>query len=103
MRIEWQVVSQQVNVVTQQGVEASLADAGDAAIFAFPEIAMMNKDGVGATFNSRVEQRLTGGNTSHETSDLGTSFHLQAIWAIIAELRGLQQLIQIVHQFFTFH
>jgi hypothetical protein len=28
---------------------------------------------------------------------------LQAIWAIIAKLCGLQQLIQIAHQFFTFH
>ena len=35
--------------------------------------------------------------------NLVTTFHLQAIWAIIAELRCSQQVIQIANQFFTFH
>ena len=99
MRVERQVVGQQVDVVGQQGFQALAADAGDAAILAFPEIAVMHEDGIGPARHGDVEQRLAGGDAGDDAHDLGASFHLQAVWAIIAELRGLQQPVQIVHQF----
>ncbi len=103
MSVQRQVVGQQIDIVAQQGFQTLAADAGDATILAFPEIAMMDEDGIGPARHGNVEQRLAGGYAGNDTHDIAASFHLQPVWAIIAKLRGLQQPIQILHQLFSFH
>ena len=82
-------------------------------IFDSPGFRYSTKDGTrvplnivrkkGTALDGRLDQGLAGGNTGDDAPHLGPSFHLQAVWAIIPELCGLQQLFQILHQFFTFH
>ena len=89
MRIERQVIGQQADVVGEQGFQPLAADAGDAAILALPEVAVMDENGIGSARDCGVEQRLAGGHAGNDTPYLGASFHLQPVWAIIAEVRGL--------------
>jgi len=101
--IERQMVSNEVDVVPEQRLQTRLANAGDAAILAAPEPAMMDEDGVRATFDRRVQQRLTGRYAGDQAPDLRASFHLQAVWAIIPEAPCLQQIVQVACQFVAFH
>jgi hypothetical protein len=85
MRIERQVIRKQADVVRQQGGHATLAKAGQATIFTFPEPAVMHQNGVGLVFDSRVDQSLAGGDATNDRAQRGPSFHLQSVWAIIVE------------------
>ena len=89
------MVSQQIDIVTNQRAKSAPENAGDPPLISFPEIAMMDKNSVGTSRHSRVEQGLAGSHTRHDTPNLSAAFHLQAIWAIIPVLPGLQQFIQI--------
>jgi hypothetical protein len=103
MGIERQVISQQVDVGGQQAAQALAPDAGHPAILALPEPAVVHQDGIGIALDGSLKQRLAGRDAGHQANDLGTSFHLQTIWAIIPEPSGLQQPVQIIHQFFALH
>ena len=98
MHIEWQVIGQQADVVRQQRRQAFLAHPGNAGILTFPEIAVVHQYGVGPFAHGKIQQFLAGSHPSDDFPDLATSFHLQAVWAIIAQFSGLQQTIQVLHQ-----
>ena len=87
MGIERQVIGEEVDVVGEQGADAATAETGDATILAFPEPAVMNEDRISAACNRGFEQRLAGGDAGDDAADLGASFHLQTVWAIIPEAR----------------
>jgi|APEBP8051073302_1049394.scaffolds.fasta_scaffold00138_11 serine protease DegQ len=103
MAVERQVIGDQVDVIVKQGAQAGSAQAGDATVFAAPEPAVMDQDGVGGTRDGDVEQRLAGGDAGDQGPDLRPSFHLQSVWAIIPEAPCVQDLVQVACQFLAFH
>ncbi|EKE17692.1 MAG: hypothetical protein ACD_10C00317G0001 [uncultured bacterium] len=103
VRIERQMVSQQVDVMANQSPQTLPAYPGDATIVTFPEIAVMHQNGIGISRHRRIKQSLAGRHSGDNALHLAASFHLQAVWAIIPKLTGLQKLIQILHQCVAFH
>lgn len=101
--IQGQVVGKKIDVGLEQGPQASLADTGDAAILAPPEIAVVHQDGIGFSSNGGIYQGLAGRHPGDNSAYLGLAFHLQAVWAIIPEPRRLQELVQIARQFISLH
>jgi hypothetical protein len=71
VRIERQVVGEQVDVVRQQQGQALLHPAGDAPVLAAPEQAVVHEDGVGAGGDGRLDQRAAGGHAGDDAPDLG--------------------------------
>jgi serine protease DegQ len=103
MAIEWQMIGDQVDIVLQQRLQARFAQAGDTTIFAAPEPAVMDQEGISVKLDGCVEQCLVGRDTGDQAPDFGASFHLQAVWAIIPETPWFQQLFQVACQFLAFH
>jgi serine protease DegS/serine protease DegQ len=58
----------------------------------------MHQEGVVTARRCSIDQCLAGGHSAQYPSNLGSTFHLQAIWAIITPVRDLQQIIQILAQ-----
>ncbi len=85
MHVERQVVGEQADVVGEQGAQAPTPETGHAAVLALPEQAVMHEDGVMPAGDRQVEQGLAGGHPAQHAQDLGASFHLQAVWAIILQ------------------
>jgi hypothetical protein len=71
VRIERQMIGQQVDVVSQQSGQALTPDTGHAAILALPEIAMVHQDGIGISGHCSIQQRLAGRDTGNQANDLG--------------------------------
>jgi hypothetical protein len=88
VRIERQMIGQQVDVVSQQSGQALTPDTGHAAILALPEIAMVHQDGIGISGHCSIQQGLAGRDAGNQANDPVASFHLQTVWAIIPELSG---------------
>ncbi len=101
--VERQMIGDEVDVVLQQGLQARLADTGDATVLTAPEPAVMDQQGVGTARHGGVEQGLAGGDAGDQSPHLGPSFHLQAVWAIIAKAPGVQEVVQVACQFLAFH
>ncbi|MCY1181413.1 hypothetical protein D9M73_219140 [compost metagenome] len=90
VHVQGQVERQQAYIVIQQGLQATLANAGDARVLALPEITMVHQHQIGLGLDGGIQQCLAGGNTTDNTADLRPAFDLQAIWAIILDLRAAQ-------------
>ena len=103
MRIQRQVVSEQADVMLQQQANAATARAGDAPVLAFPEVAVVHQQRIGAHADRRLDQRLAGAYSGNEAQNPGAPFHLQAVWAIIAKARHFEQLIEVAGQVITLH
>ena len=99
MGIEWQVVSQQADIMTQQRLDTTLFHTRKPGIFALPEKTVVNQQQVGIVPCRRIDQRLAGGNPANDPVYLGTALNLQAIGAIILESVRFQQAITVVNQF----
>src|SRR5690606_10911115 len=96
MRIQRQVVGKQADVVTQQSLQALLLHAAYARILAFPEVTVVNEDGIGLLNHGGIDQRLAGGDATDHALDTVATLDLQAIGAVVAELLRLQQPVQCV-------
>jgi hypothetical protein len=103
VRIERQVVGEEADVVRKQRFQARLADAIDAAILAAPEPAVMHQDGVRPGRDGGADQVLAGRHAADNTVHLGATFHLQAVWAIIAETSDFEDLVEMAFQFRSLH
>ena len=103
MRVERQVVGEQVDVMAEQAGQTRLASGDDPAVLAAPEPAVMHDDSIGPAGDGAFYQGKTGGDAEKHLADLVASFHLQAVWAIIAESRGVQQFIQIALKLNSLH
>ena len=99
VRIERQVVGEQVDVVRQQQRQPLLHPARDTAILATPEQAVVDKNGVGLRRYGRFDQRAAGRDTGDDFVDARAPFHLQAVRPMVLEARGLQQRIEGLQQF----
>ena len=98
MRIERQVVGEQIDVVGQQQRQTLLHPARHAAVLAPPEQSVVHKNGIGACLRSRCDQRPAGGYTRHETLNVHFPLNLQAVGAMVLKARRLQQRIKGLQQ-----
>ena len=88
-----QVIGQQVDVIAYQAGHAPALDAGNRLRLAFPEIAVMHEDGIGAEFDGGVDQCLAGGDPANQVFDLGVRLDLQTIRTVVRKLLGIEVLI----------
>ena len=93
VRIQRQVVGQEVDLVSQQARQALFHPAGDAPILAAPKQTMVNQQGIRSGLDGGVDQRQAGGDARDHMADGVTAFHLQAVGAVIFEALRLQQLV----------
>ena len=94
MRVERQVVREQVDAVRQQALDALLQPAGDAPVMATPEQAVMHQQRVGAACDRRIDQRQARGDAGDDLAHLGAALDLQTVRPIIPEPLRLQQRVQ---------
>jgi hypothetical protein len=80
--------------MSQQARHALFAKSGDATVLGFPEPAVVHQQGIGPALDCRLDQGLAGGDSAHHAAHLLPAFHLQTVWAIIAEPRGIEFLVQ---------
>src|SRR5690606_15034583 len=103
MHVQRQVIGKQVDVVGQEGAQTLAPESGDTAVLALPEQAVMHEDGVMATGDRAVEQRLARGHAAQHAGHFGPSFHLQTVWAIILEPLSVEQGIEMVPELDELH
>lgn len=103
MGVQGQVIGEEVDIPAQQGRQALFAKAGDPAILAPPEPAVVHQHPVRLLGHRRIQQGLAGGHPADQTAYGFPAFHLQAVWAIILETAGFQKLIQIGRQCVSLH
>ena len=101
--VERQVIGVEADVMLEQQADAAAACAGDAPVLAFPEIAVVHQQRIGAGGDGRLDQRLAGGDPGDEAGNACAAFHLQPVWAIIVEAWNLEQRIEIAGEFVTLH
>ena len=85
----------EIDVVLDQQCDAPLAHADDARLFATPEVTLMHDDRVSTGFDRRAEELDRRGHAGRDALDARPPFHLQPVWAIIAEPRGIQVLVEV--------
>ena len=57
----------------------------------------------GAALDGRAHQVERSGDAGHDSADFGAPFHLQPVWAIIAETGDIEILVEISLEFGTLH
>ncbi|MNK78159.1 hypothetical protein D3C87_977790 [compost metagenome] len=90
MVIQRQVESHQVDVGAKQPFQARMFLADDPGVLVFPEIAVMDQDGIGAGLDRRVDEGQAGRHAGHHVGDLRSTLHLEAVRAIVLETRNFQ-------------
>ena len=63
----------------------------------------MHDDRIGARLDRRIEQLDRCRDACCDATDIRASFHLQPVWAIIAELGDVEVLAQVVVQLLALH
>ena len=96
--IQRQVVGEQVDVVGQQQRQALLHPAGDPAVPAAPEQAVVHKNRIGLRRNGRLDERAAGRDAGDDFANLRPPLDLQAIGAVVLEALGLQQRVKGLQQ-----
>ena len=91
VRIERQMVGQQVDAVADQAGDTPPLDTDDWLRLALPEITVMREQRTGAGGGRGVDQCLARGDAADEFADLGAGFDLKAVGAIIVEVRDLEE------------
>ena len=94
MGVQRQVVGEQVDVVREQQGQALLHPAGDAAILAAPEQAVVHKDGVGLGLHRRLDQGAAGSDARNQPPHVFLALHLQPIGPVVLEPLGLEQAVE---------
>ena len=94
MGIQGQVVGEQADAVFEQHRNALASHPDQPRIFAAPEIAVVNQNGVGARSDRGAQQRKAGRHTGDDPLNAVSAFHLQAVWAIIGKAARFEQAIQ---------
>jgi hypothetical protein len=99
VRVQRQVVGEQVQVGAQQQAQALLHPAGDAAVLAAPEQAVVNEQGVGLGVDGGLDERAAGGHARDDLADGRAALDLQAVGSVVLEAAGGQQQVECVQQF----
>ena len=90
MRVQRQMIGNQVDAVGKQGGDALFFPAGDGGGFAFPKHAVVDKQGIRAGLGGKIYGGAAGGYGGGDFADAFRAFHLQAVGGIVFELGGLQ-------------
>src|SRR5690606_11050928 len=90
MNIQRQVISQQADIMTQQGCQPALLHAHYAGVFTLPEIAMMDEDQIGLSGHRSIDQFLAGSYATDNLPHVTAAFDLQSIRAVISYLRRIE-------------
>ena len=93
VRIQRQVVGQQIDIVRKQQRQSLLHPAGDAAVLAAPEQAVVNQQRIRAFIYGSLNECFACSHARDDFFDLGASFHLQTVGAVVLEQLRLQQLV----------
>ena len=99
MRIQRQVVGEKVDVVAQQQAEPLLHPAGDAAVLAAPEQAVVHEDGIGLGMDGGLDQRAARGHAGDDLAHRGAAFDLQAVGPVVLEALGGEQQVERMEEF----
>jgi hypothetical protein len=94
--VERQVVGIEVDAVAEQQRQALLQPAGDAAVHAAPEQAVVDQQRVGAARDRRLDEGAAGGDAGDDLAHLGAALDLQTVRPIILEAPGVEQGVQAV-------
>jgi hypothetical protein len=95
VRIERQVVGEQVDAMRQQQLDALLQPAGDAAVLVLPEQAVVHEQRIGLVRDRRLDHRAARGDAGDDAADLFPALDLQTVRPIIPEPADLQRGIQV--------
>ena len=90
VRVQRQVVGEQVDVVGQQQRQTLLHPPGDATIVSAPEQSVVDQYGVGASVHRGLDQRTTGGDAGHNFSNDEPTLDLKAVGPVVAKPRRLK-------------
>ena len=94
MGIQRKVVSKQIDIVAQQCLQTLLFHAPHPLILTFPEVTMVDQNGISVFHDRRIDQRLTGRDPADYTADLLAAFHLQSIGTVVLKLVRSQLLVE---------
>ncbi|OIQ66909.1 hypothetical protein GALL_515180 [mine drainage metagenome] len=103
MRVERQMVGEQVDVRRQQQPEALALLPDDAGIFAAPEIAVMHQNRIGLQRHGALDQRQARRHPGDDAPDLIPAFDLQPVWAIIGKTRAIEISVDFALQMVSAH
>ena len=92
--IQGKVIGKQIDIVAQQGLQALLFHAANPLILTFPEITMVNQNGIRFFHDRRIDQGLAGGDPADHTADLFAAFHLQSIGTVVLKVIRSQLLVE---------
>ena len=98
MRIQWQVVGIQIDVVCQQSLQALFHPTHHTAILPAPKQTVVHQHSVGLGMNGGIDQLAAGRDARHHFVNLTATFHLQAIGSIVFKSFRLQQLVKRLKQ-----
>ncbi len=98
VQIQRQVIGQQADVMLEQGFQAALLHAGNARVFAFPEITVVHQYQVGLGFDGGVQQGLACGHAADDAHHLRATLDLQAIGAIIGNFCAAEIAVRFLDQ-----
>ncbi len=101
--IQRQMIGQQTDIVLQQMGDAALLDAGDRGIFAAPEIAVMNEDGIRTPCRGSFQHGLRGGHAGCDAPHLGPPFHLHTVRTVVTKTADCKLASDIIAQFVQSH
>ena len=93
------MIGEQVDPRREEQLDAALARADEPRILAAPEVAVVHEQSVGADRGRGLDQRGARGHPGDERGDLGATFHLQPVWAIILDTGGVEELVEMAGQF----
>jgi len=103
MRVQRQMVCEQIEVVLKNQRNATALGASEARRLGFPEITMMHQHGIGARCHRGFQQGQRCRDAADNPADLGAPFHLQAVWAIISKLGDFQKPVQVGVKLIAIH
>lgn len=98
MRVERQVVGEEVDVAVQQQRQPLLHPAGDAAVLTAPEQAVVDEDGIGLGADGGLDQRAARGHARDDLAHRGAALDLQAVRSVVLEALGSEQQVECVKQ-----
>ncbi len=103
MGIQRQVPTVEIDIVGQQGFQATALHAADHWQFVFPEIAVMNNHRIRLQTDGLIQQRLAGRHSGDDLVHRFASFHLQTVRGEVTDGRTIELVVNQLFQFAIFH
>ena len=94
VRIERQMVGEQVDVVRQEQRQPLFHPTSDAAVLAAPKKAVVYKDCVRLRSDGSFNQRPTRGDARNHLANIVCTFDLQAVGTVIPKTLRLEQIVK---------